>query len=361
VAEPAALCANTAGGVSTLGVVTRRTKTLLTGLALVIVLGGLGGAVPVPFVALGPGPTYNTLGDVGGTQVVAVTGTTTYPTAGNLNMTTVSVRDGVTLFGAIGLWLSGRDALVPRETVFPPNKTPDQIQQQNTQDFKTSENSAVVAALKYLKYPFTVQVASVTNGSPSDGVLKPGDRLTTLGATAVASAAEVTAALANTRPGQTVQVGYTRNGTPATGAVTLGNRPDAGQPQGFLGISPADTPNVGFTVSISLQDVGGPSAGLMFALGVVDKLTPGELNNGTFVAGTGTIDSAGAVGPIGGIPFKLVAAREAGAVTFLVPADNCAEARANAPTGLRLVRVGTLTDAVQDLEMLAAGGSAPSC
>lgn len=340
---------------------TRRTATLLTGLGLVVAIGGLGGAVQVPYVALGPGPTYNTLGEVGGNQVVDIQGTQTYPTAGNLNMTTVSVRDGVTLFGAVGLWVNGRDALVPRETIYPPDKTPDQIQQQNTQQFQQSESSAVVAALKYLDYPFSVQVAAVTTGSPADGVLAPGDRITAVDGTAVSTAAAVTAALANSRPGQSVRVSYTRGGTPGAGTVVLGTRPDAGAKQGFLGISPKDTPDVPFTVKIGLADVGGPSAGLMFALGVVDKLTPGELNRGAFVAGTGTIDAGGVVGPIGGIAFKLVAAREAGASTFLVPADNCAEALSNAPSGLQLVKVGSLSDAVQDLNALAVGKAAPSC
>ena len=339
---------------------TRRTVTLLTGLALVVVLGALGGAVQVPFVALGPGPTYNTLADVGGTPVVDIQGTRTYPTAGNLNMTTVSVRDGITLFGAVGLWLSRRDALVPRETVYPPTRTTQQIEQQNTADFQQSESSAVVAALSYLKYPFRITVAQLADASPATGVLQPGDQITSVDGGAITTATGVRDALAATKPGQTVQLGYTRGGTAATGPVVLGTFPD-GQPQGFLGITTNADPDVPFTVKISLQDVGGPSAGLMFSLGVVDKLSTGELNHGAFVAGTGTIDSAGTVGPIGGIPFKLVAAREAGATTFLVPSQNCAEAVANAPDGLRLVKVDSLSDAVGDLGTLGSGGDVPSC
>lgn len=339
---------------------TRRTVTLLTGLALVVVLCALGGAVQVPFVALGPGPTYNTLADLDGTPVVDIKGTQTYPTAGNLNMTTVSVRGGITLFGAVGLWLSGRDALVPRETVYPPDQTTQQVEQQNTADFQQSESSAVVAALDYLSYPFTVKVAQLSDGSPATGVLEPGDQITSVDGTAITSANGVRDALAVTTPGQTVPIGYTRGGAAATGSVVLGTFPD-GQTQGLLGVSTTADPDVPFTVTISLADVGGPSAGLMFALGVVDKLTTGELNNGAFVAGTGTIDAAGTVGPIGGIPFKLVAAREAGASTFLVPAQNCAEALGNVPDGLRLVKVDTLADAVGDLDSLAAGGDVPSC
>lgn len=332
----------------------------MTGIVLVVLLGAGGGAVRVPYVALGPGPTFNTLAQVDGSEVVDIQGTQTYPTAGNLNMTTVSVSDGITLFGAVGLWVSGRYALVPRETVYPPDKPEEQVKQENLQQFAESEDSAEVAALHYLKFPFSVRVAQVTGGSPSDGLLMAGDRLTTVNGTGVATAGDVMTALAETRPGDGVAIGFTRDGQKGSTRVVLGVRPDD-EPRGYLGVTTADAPNVPFTVDFSLSEVGGPSAGLMFSLAVVDKLTPGELNAGSFVAGTGTIDNDGAVGAIGGIPFKMVAAREAGAQTFLVPADNCAEALSNAPDGLRLVKVETLSGAVDALESLGAGSDAPSC
>jgi PDZ domain-containing protein len=90
-------------------------------------------------------------------------------------------------------------------------------------------------------------------------------------------------------------------------------------------------------------------------------LTPGALTNNTFVAGTGEIAPAGQVGPIGGIPLKMIRAREAGASVFLVPAENCAEAVQRAPAGLRLVRVGTLADAVHALDAIRAGRQSPGC
>jgi len=118
-----------------------------------------------------------------------------------------------------------------------------------------------------------------------------------------------------------------------------------------------------FTVKIGLKDVGGPSAGLMFALGIVDLLTPGDLTAGASVAGTGTIDPAGAVGPIGGIQQKLRGARDSGATVFLVPAANCDEARGAPPKGLRLVKVDTLSGALDDLADLKAGrtSAVPAC
>lgn len=340
---------------------TRRNITLLVGIVLIIVLGTLGGVVQVPYVALGPGPTFNTLGVVNGKKVVDVEGTQTFPTAGNLNMTTVSVNDGITLFGAVGLWVSGRYALVPRAEVYPPQKTPEQVSKENTQAFAQSENSAETAALSYLNYPSQVKVAALTKGSPSDGVLQPGDRLVSVDGMAVSTAEQVLAALADRKPGEQASLTYRRGGgPPMTSTITLGTRPDS-DPRGFLGITPANAPDVNFTIGFNLANIGGPSAGLMFSLAVVDKLTTSNLNDGKFVAGTGTIDGAGTVGPIGGIPFKMKAAHEAGATVFLVPANNCAEALQRAPDGLRLVKVQSLSTAVDALKTLKTGGDAPHC
>lgn len=338
----------------------RRTWTLLVSAALAAVLGVLGGTVRVPYVALGPGPTFDTLGEAGGATVVQIDGTDTYPTSGQLNMTTVSVVDDVTLFGALGLWVSGRNALVPREEVFPPQLSEEQVQQQNVQLFEDSESRAETAALRHLGYPSTVIVDQVAGGQAADGRLQPGDRLLSVGGRPVAEAQDVLDALAGTTAGETVAVRFWRGEDPErTESFVLGAGEDPGR--GYLGIGVADRPDVDFEVTISLADVGGPSAGLMFALGIVDKLTPGELTGGRFVAGTGEITPDGAVGPIGGIPFKMLRASEAGATVFLVPADNCAEALSRTPDGLQLVRVDDLGGAVRALEGLGAGEPAPTC
>ena len=107
----------------------------------------------------------------------------------------------------------------------------------------------------------------------------------------------------------------------------------------------------------ALERIGGPSAGLMFTLGIIDKLTDGDLTDGRFIAGTGTIDGDGKVGPIGGVLLKLITARDAGATVFLVPADNCAEAITQVPDGLQLVKVATVTDAMTALQTLKDGGT----
>ncbi|MBP2476600.1 PDZ domain-containing protein [Crossiella equi] len=339
---------------------TRRTWTLLFSSVLVLVLGLLGALVPVPYVALGPGPVYDTLGKVGDTTVVEIGGENTFPTGGKLSMTTVSLNDGMTLLSAFGLWLSGDYALAPRDELFPPEKTKQQIDQENSKAFQDSQTSAEIAALRYLKYPVKVLATKIEDNSALKGILEPGDRVLAVNGKTVATAAEVRAALEGTKPGEQVDVRYQHNADPEkTARVTLGKSDD--RPQGVLGVTSAERPDVPFQIKIALKDVGGPSAGLMFALSIVDKLTPGELNGGQSIAGTGEIDADGKVGAIGGIPFKMIAARNQGATAFLVPQNNCAEAKQRAPEGLKLVKVGSLTEAVGALEALRSGQPTPAC
>jgi Lon-like protease len=337
--------------------VDRRTGNVAAAL-LAVVLGVLGGTVPIPMVALGPGPTYDTLGAVGDVPVIQVDGLPSYPTSGHLNMTTIAVSDQLTMFGALGSWASGYRQVVPRSTIYPPEKTDEQVQEDNSAQFAASEANAEVAALTLLQLPTRVVVGGLTEGSPAAPALQVGDEIVSVAGRAVDSPVAVADALVDTVPGQSVAVTYRRGGQEGSAEVVLGSSPD--RPQGLLGVRPGIEPQDG-DIRISLGDVGGPSAGLMFALAVVDKLTPGELTGGRFVAGTGTITQDGAVGPIGGIPFKMVAAAEAGATVFLVPADNCAEAASTAPDGLQLVRVATLAEAIAGLDAVRAGRPVTSC
>lgn len=340
--------------------VNRRTWTLLVSLGLALALGLLGGLATVPYVALLPGPTFDTLGSVAGKTVVDITGTETYPTGGHLNMTTISVVNEVTLYEAMGLWASGSSALVPREEIFPPNLSEEQVEQQNQQLFQESESSAETAALRYLGYPSKVMIDRVLPDGAANGKLAVGDRLRTIDGQEIATSQQVVELLATSLPGQLVQVGYQRgDAAPQQVPVELGTAKQSSR--GYLGIGLADQPDVDFDITISLADVGGPSAGLMFALSIVDKLTPGPLAGDAFIAGTGDIQPGGEVDPIGGIRFKMLRAHEVGASVFLVPAANCVEAVAQAPQGLRLVRVATLTEAVHALDELRAGNDPPGC
>jgi PDZ domain-containing protein len=358
------MCVNTGGlgpgpAPFTIPSVNRRILTLLVALVPIVAFGVLLAAVTVPFVSLGPGPTFDTLGAVDGKQVVDLQGAPTHQTTGHLNMTTVSQRDGLTLGEALAMWLSGREQLVPRDLVYPPGKSPEEIEHDNNADFRESERSAEYAALGYLSYPAAITVAEVNDPGPSAGVLQPGDAVDKVNGTPVANVDQFTGILAHTEPGQEAVIDYRRkNAVPGVARITLGKNKD--RDYGFLGIAVLDAPWAPFAIDFNLANVGGPSAGLIFSLAVIDKLTTGELVGSNFVAGTGTIKADGEVGAIGGISHKILAAHEAGATVFLVPTDNCYEARSD-NAGLELLKVDNLSQAVDALHAGASGGQPPTC
>ena len=316
--------------------------------------------VRVPFVSLGPGPTFNTLGEVDGKQVVAIDGTPTKPTEGNLNMTTVSQRDGLTLGQALALWLSGREQLLPRDLVYPPDKSREDIEKSQNDDFQNSEDNAAYAALNYLKFAPAVTVEQVNDPGPALGKLQRGDAIDAVNGTKVADLEAFTALIKTTKPGEEIVVDFRRkNAPPGSARITLGRNDD--REQGFLGIAVRDAPWAPFTINFNLANVGGPSAGMIFSLAVVDKLTTGDLNGSKFIAGTGSISGDGEVGPVGGVMHKILAAQEAGATVFLVPKENCDEARTVRGDSMELIRVETLTGAVDALRELTSGGQPPLC
>lgn len=318
----------------------------------------LGVTLPVPMVAIGPGPTYDTLGEVEGKQVVAVDGIAVYPTTGHLNMTTVSVTDRLTMFTALGRWASSDSQVVPRERVYPSDLTTEEVQKVNAEQFATSEANAESAAVAELGMPARVIVTDVLPETPAAAVLRPGDELVSVAGRPIGAVREVSEVLVGTRPRDVIPVTYERDGQVQTADVELAPRPDG--EQGLLGVVLLGALRDG-DITFELAGVGGPSAGLMFALGLVDKLTPGELAGGRFIAGTGGIDPNGTVSAISGVPFKMQQARDAGATVFLLPAGNCEEAVATAPDGLQLIRVGTLHEAVGALQALQDGAPTPAC
>jgi PDZ domain-containing protein len=346
---------------------TLRGRTVLVGSTVTAVLLVASAVIPLPYVALGPGSTFDTLGSVEGTEVISFSGdgipasaSEAAPAGGQLNMTTISLNDHVPLFEALGLWATGRYALAPREDYFPPDKTAEQVEEQNAQAFRDSQSAAEIASLRYLGYPNVVYVGTIPDGSPSSGILQPQDQIVDVDGTAVTDFASLQAVLATSTPGQVAAVTVQRDGQPVTAKVTLGANPEAGE-HGFLGVQAVERPVAPFTTTISLERIGGPSAGLMFTLGIIDRLGGEDLTGGRFIAGTGTMDPDGTVGPIGGVLLKLITAREAGATVFLVPASNCAEAVTQVPDGLQLVKVASLDEAMSALETLKAGGTPPSC
>jgi len=346
----------------------RRTISIAVCSVLLLGLLAVSTILPVPYVVLRPGPTENTIGALNGTDVIVIEGRETFPTDGNLNLTTVSVTSQdrrMYLAEALRAWLDPEDAVVPRGDIYPGDETAEQVRTRNAEQMVTSQQSAVAAALRELDIPVAerVLVDSIVEGAPALGNLEAGDAILAVDGEEVATRDDVIRLITAHSPGDTVSFTVNRFDEQVEVEVETVVSTDAGPTRAFVGFDPQPGFDFPFDVEVTLgEEIGGPSAGLMFALGIVDKLTPGALTGGDFVAGTGTIAPAGEIGAIGGIQQKIAGARDAGATTFLVPAPNCAAAVAAGVSGIRLVRVETLADAVDSLESLAAGGTAlPAC
>lgn len=353
---------------------------MLASTLMLIALLCAGVLIKVPYSEMSPGPTVNTLGDHDGEPVLQISGRKTYPTSGHLNMTTVRVTSAdykMNLPEAVYGWLAHDNIVVPHDTLYPNGKTEQQSTQENAEEFSQSQESAKVAALKELKIPVKSQVvvSTVYKDSPAEGRLHAGDVIRSVDGEPVKQFTDVAKLVRKHKPGEQVVFGIVPV-KEAAAAEKADKRPAATEQVKITTTKAEDDPKVAmvgikagtdhtypFTIDIKLADVGGPSAGLMFALGIVDKLTPGDLTGGKFVAGTGTIEDNGKVGPIGGIEMKTVGARDKGAEYFLTPKDNCASAASDVPDGLTLVKVNTIKDAVESLKAISKGDTAdlPKC
>ena len=309
----------------------------------------------LPVVALTPGPAEDVLGRI------KVEGTTpVYDSKGKLYLTSVGIDDDVRFYEAL-LDLANRDVeLRPRSELFPDGDSNEEIDRENVALMDQSKTVAKVVALRELGYPVTpsgVEVGDVVRGTPADGRLKAGDRILRVDGRAVASIDQVRKAITSHRNGERVAFLVARDATRTSVAVRVAAAGD-GPPR--VGVELRERfENLPVKVTIETENIGGPSAGLMFALSIIDRLTAQDLTGGRRIAGTGELSVDREVLPIGGVAEKLVAARRQGATVFLIPADNCPDVRGRVPAGLRLVRVATLDDALRFLRQPDA--PAPGC
>ncbi len=347
---------------------TRQTWTAFVAAIAFILAAILMVVIPVPFVSWSPGMVQNTLGSVKGQAVIEISGITTYPTTGQLDLTTVSETrpdSRLTLPEALlSYWLPNRDVL-PRDAIYPPGQSAAQVKTQQTENMETSQSSAVVAALRAADQRVITRLAvsSVTVGGPAYRRLQPGDLILSVDGTAVTSSDQVGELIRSRRAGSTVAFVVLRDNKKVSVSVTS-QTASSGPVSPVVGITVGTgyqyTPDISFDLG---EDIGGPSAGLVFSLAIYDKITPGQLLDGRHVAGTGTIDADGTVGPIGGIQEKIAGAQKDGASVFLVPADNC-EDLTGVKTKMTLIKATTLEDAISSLTALnsgAAGSTLPSC
>ncbi len=340
------------------------TRLLTTVFVLVIIGAGLT-FVPLPYVTLAPGPATNVLGSVDGRPVLSIEGAPTYPTDGALDFTTVAFDGGpgrkVTVYEVLAGWLSPDVDVVSESLYFPPDTTAEQVETENTAMMNESQVVAAATALRALgeDVPTTVVVAGVTEGGPSAGRLEKGDQIVSVDGTRIATGNDVRDVVQPLPPGTDVEIVVRRDGAERTETVTTA----AYDGHSIIGVLLGVDYDLPVTVTLNTGSVGGPSAGLMFSLAIYDALTPGPLTGGKRIAGTGTIEDDGTVGPISGIAQKMVGAHDAGARWFLAPAEECPATVGRVPDGMTVVRVSTFDDARSAVEDIAAGRTAdlPSC
>ncbi|GAB3069136.1 PDZ domain-containing protein [Pedococcus soli] len=343
----------------------RRSSASLIALFLAIALGALSTLVGLPYVVMKPGPITNTLGQLSGKDLITVSGAQTYPTEGALDFTTVRVSGGpgfrVTIWDVLKGKLDPSEEVVDEELYFPKGVTDKQVEEESTAEMIDSQQEAIAVALKATGQKVTTHtvIGQVAKDAPSAALLKAGDEVLAVDGKTVDGPDSIRKAVSAHKAGETVDLKLQRDGS--TVDVAAKTRDSDGRVT--VGIFLGTKFEFPFDVKIDAGNVGGPSAGTMFALGVYDRLTPGALTGGKKIAGTGTIDAAGAVGPIGGIRQKLVGARDGGAKFFLAPAQNCDEVVGHVPDGLTVVRISTFDEAKSSVEAIAAGkaSSLPTC
>ena len=322
--------------------------------------------VPVNAVIEAPGPTWNVLdnGSSSSQDVLKVSGTETYPTQGALRMTTVSVSGcpgyPVTTADLVAAWFSADKRIVDRNEVCPQDQSAEQVEETGKAQMTASQDSAVIAALVETGKAGAMHltVTEVAEQQTSTEV-QAGDVLETITpeggqATTITSFSQLKELMTTIAEGTRVTLGVRRGDQQVAAALTT-IAPQEGTTGSLLGLSLKISVDSKVDATFGLSDVGGPSAGMMFALGVVDEITPGALTGGKDISGTGTIDINGQVGPIGGIQQKMAGARKAGSTYFLAPASNCDEVKGHEPKGMQVFAVGTLHEAVTATEAIASG------
>lgn len=343
---------------------TQRTLAGLVALPLVVALIVIAWVVPLPYTIYSPGPTVNVLGEFDGKDIVQVEGHKSYRDKGQLRMTTVSetTREArLGLWTLLGAWMSDTEAVYPREVAYPDQGTVEDDREAGQVQMASAQDAAIAAAFTKLGEDVDeVSVAEVTKDAPAAGKLKADDVVTMVGDKAVDTPEEVVAEVQKVEPGDTVELTIERKDKTLTQTIKTGEKDG----KAFIGVSLGATYEFPYDVKITLDPaIGGPSAGLMMALSVYDTLTEGPLTGEKKIAGTGTIDGDGNVGPIGGIQQKIPGAAADGAELFLVPAGNCQDVEGAENGDMRLTRVENLDDAVKAIETWTEDPNAklPTC
>ena len=334
-------------------------KRSVVGTALLVVFSlGLVGLsyFEAPYVIERPGPVVNVLGDYDDKPVIAISGAKTFKTTGELGLLSVSIvgspeqtPDWLELFWA---WIDPAQAILPVEAVYPPDMTTEQIEAESTAMMEESQQDSVAVALLKLGYvvPSKIYVSEVSKNKPSSGKLIAGDFVLSVNGVKPQSIENLRELINKYDSKTALTVRVLRGIKELEYQLT----PIKNEDQKFvLGIFVGTKYDFPVKVNLQVADIGGPSGGMMFALGIFDQLTPGSLTGGKNIAGTGTIDSKGVIGPIGGIRQKMYGAVRSGATHFLAPVENCSEVTGHVPAGLTVLTVETFDESLSIVEAIA--------
>ena len=340
-----------------------RSRRSLTGWAtfslFMIALGGVL-VLPTGYVIERPGQLFDVMGEVGDKPVISSEDVTVYPSESRFDVTTISLlgnRESTpSWIQVLFAWIDPNQIVLPLDEVYPPNRSSAEVRAESTAQMEVSQQDAIAVALRDLGYeiPRSLYVASVLEGSPASKLLIAGDLVVSAGGQAIATFEELKAQI-QLSDGNQMKIGVIREGQTLNILIV----PELKDDGYVIGAMVGYTYDFPVQIDLQLGDVGGPSGGLMFTLGIIDALTEGSLAGDKHVAGTGTIAASGEVGPIGGISLKMVAARDAGADLFLAPYQNCNEVVSSIPQGLNVVAVRDLAEAKQAVQALAAGEPLP--
>lgn len=342
-------------------------KTLLiSGVALLVGLS----FCPAPYVIRQPGPVLDALGTVTlepgaePREIITIGGDQGHePESGKLDVLTVNVagspQSEPTWFETLLAWGSHAHDVLPVEAYFADGENADERNQATSAEMASSQDLARVAALRDLGYEVTQElvVSAIGEGTPASGILQPNDVILAADGSPVSSTDELRAVITAHGAGTPLPLKIRRDGAEKEVSVTPQMLPTTAGTQPAIGVAGGPRfPKLPVDIEIGLGQVGGPSAGLMLTLAIEDKLTPGDATGGHHIAGTGTINEHGTVGPIGGIRQKYLAAKDVGAEAFLAPTANCAEVVDEARPELPVYAVNNLAEAKRAVELIAQGG-----
>jgi len=321
--------------------------------------------IPSPYVILSPGNPQNVLG-----SAITISGTKVYPTTGELSVTSVLVTDPdsyITGFDVLYAWIDKNRVVLPRVQVYPEGESAAESVKIGADEMSGSQINATAAALDYLGYEnkAKLMIVEVNKKSNAIGNLKTGDQIISVDDKNFTTSAQIMDYLDQKKPGQLISIMVIRNGSEEVSRkIKLSARDDG---SAYIGINIQSQFDFPFDVKIKLAETGGPSGGLIFALGIIDKLASQDLVRYRNIAGTGTITTDGRVGPIGGIAEKIIGAKNAGVELFLTPVENCSDINNKEKVAsntdkkvMKIVPVATLNEAISVLK-LPAGAKYPSC